>query len=162
MISSLLKQSPFLPIPPFLWENPLSFFENFENFLPHEKWEESNYEVLIFSFRLSLSVVKFNLKPTVTEYRHKNCAAQFCIFTTKMKKYERAVISNLLKHKWEPDLCIISPILFRCKWFKYGTIHKVSTLNCGIYTHFLPLKCFKTIEWYKSNRCTSFSRLSFH
>ena len=109
------KTVPFLPTPSFLWENPLSFFKDFEILLLHEKWEESNYEVLIFSFRLSLSAVKFNLKPTVTEYRHKNCAAQFCIFTTKMKKYERAVISILLKHKWEPDLCIVSSILFQCK-----------------------------------------------
>ena len=156
------KTAPFFTNPFLFMGKPTLFFWKFWKLTPPWKMEESNHEVLIFSFRLSLSVVKFNVKPTITEYRHKNCAAQFCIFRTKMKKNGRAVILNLLKYKWEPDLCIISPILFQCKWFKYGTIHNVSTLKCGIYTHFLPLKCFKTIEWYKSNKCTFSSWPSFH
>ena len=47
---------------------------------------KTNYEVLMFLFCLSLNAVEFLVKPTVTEYRHKNCAAQFCIFTAEMKE----------------------------------------------------------------------------
>ena len=93
MISFLLKQSPNLPIPPLT-----SFFLKIvKTYFPLHKWEEgSNHKVLIFLFRLSLNAVKFDVKPTVIEYRNKNCAAQFCIFTTEIKENGRAVILNLL------------------------------------------------------------------
>ena len=63
MISSLLKQPLFYQSVPFYGKNLTSlFFENFENLLSLYKWEEgSSHEVLIFLFRLSLSVVKFDI-----------------------------------------------------------------------------------------------------
>ena len=117
--------------------------------VPGRLFRKRGYEVLIFLFFLSLNAVKFDVKPTVSEYRHKNCASQFCIFTNEMKENESAVILNLLKHKWEPGLMYyFSSFLFQCKWFdlSMGPSIKYVHSNVGILTHFLPLECFKAIE----------------
>ena len=89
---------PFKTVPYFT--NPslnLFFLKILKTYFPLHKWEEgSNHKVLISLFRLSLNAVKFDVKPTVIEYKNKNCAAQFCIFTTEMKENGRAVILTLL------------------------------------------------------------------
>ena len=88
---------------------------------------------------------------------------QFCIFTNEMKENESAVILNLLKHKWEPGLMYyFYSFLFQCKWFdlSMGTSIKYSHSNVGIFRHFLPIVCFKTIEWHHKSKMYTFLALS--
>ena len=67
-----------------------------------------------------------------------------------MKENGRAVILNLLKHKWEPGLMYsFSSFLFQCKGLDLSMAPSLKYIhaNVGIFTHFLPLGCFKAIEF---------------